>query len=310
MNSKLSLFKKSQKEFCAQEFFNIAKQDLIAAKILYRNQLYPEALFFFQQSIEKAYKSYHLLSETGSNLTENSTTSLTIFKIGHTPTKILERQASDMESRLKEIKRIIDTVPNHQEIYENLGVDYTELIQQFSELRRVSSQISANCNSQRQMRLHELNDLIVDLSIMMKQSNRLSREIKKISFDNATREQMKRKYLETFSPIFKHFPEHAAKFTKEIDLLFGNDFEKIEPIFKTYIQHRSDAGCINVIYSQLSIITQSHESRTRYPGIDHSPIREYSRNHPVIQRFNTLVRYAEIANKKFDQIISSSGDLQ
>lgn len=310
MNSKLSLLKKSRKEFCAREFLNIAKQDLVAAKILYRNELYPEALFFFQQSIEKSYKSYHLFSEIGNTNTVDSTTSLSIIKIGHTPTKILERQASDMESRLKEIKRIVDTVPNHQEIYENIGVDYTELIQQFSELRQMSSQISANRNSQRQIRLHELNDVIVDLSIMMKQSHRLNRDITKISFNNASREQMKRKSLEMFTPIFKYFPEQAEKFTCEVDLVFGDDFGKFEPFFKIFIQNRSDAGCINVIYSQLSIITQSHESRTRYPGIDHSLVRVYSRNHPVIRRFNTLARYAEIANKKFDKIISSSGDLQ
>lgn len=301
---------RSQKEFCAHEFFNIAKQDLIAAKVLYRKGLYPEALFFFQQSIEKAYKSYHLFSELGDNHTDSSTTSLPIMKIGHTPTKILERRALDMESRLKDIKRTIDSIPNHHEIYEKIGVDYAELIQQFSELRQVSSQISANRNSQRQMRLHELNDLIVDLSKIMKQSDRLNRDIKRISFDSASREQMKRKNLEMLSPFFKHFPEQAEKFTNENDLLFGNDFEKFEPIFKILIQNRANAGCINVIYSQLSIITQSHESSTRYSSITQSPIREYSRNHPVIRRFNTLVRYAEIANKKFDQIISLSEDLQ
>ena len=39
-------------------FLEIAKSDLSASKCLFNNDFYPQSLFFFQQSVEKAVKSY------------------------------------------------------------------------------------------------------------------------------------------------------------------------------------------------------------------------------------------------------------
>ncbi|MCD6371860.1 MAG: HEPN domain-containing protein, partial [Candidatus Aenigmarchaeota archaeon] len=44
-----------------KELLEIAKKDLESAKILYKNNLYPQAVFFFQQSVEKANKALGLM---------------------------------------------------------------------------------------------------------------------------------------------------------------------------------------------------------------------------------------------------------
>lgn len=43
------------------ERLNIAKSDLEASRVLYENQLYPQAIFYFQQNVEKANKSLALV---------------------------------------------------------------------------------------------------------------------------------------------------------------------------------------------------------------------------------------------------------
>jgi HEPN domain-containing protein len=40
-----------------EELLMIAKKDLQASRVLFDNRLYPQAIFFFQQSVEKANKS-------------------------------------------------------------------------------------------------------------------------------------------------------------------------------------------------------------------------------------------------------------
>lgn len=54
--------------FCEYEynwiFMEISKMDLAAAKCLYKSGLYSQAVFYLQQSVEKAAKSFGLLTGT------------------------------------------------------------------------------------------------------------------------------------------------------------------------------------------------------------------------------------------------------
>ena len=48
----------------AEIFMEISKMDLAAAKCLYKSGLYSQAVFYLQQSVEKAAKSFGLLTGT------------------------------------------------------------------------------------------------------------------------------------------------------------------------------------------------------------------------------------------------------
>ncbi len=299
-----------QKEIFAREFLKIAKQDLIAAKVLHRNELYPQALFFLQQSVEKGYKAYHLLSEQGVDNGKISRKDMTIWDIGHVPTKITEKQASDAAERFLKIKNQIDSFPNPEEIYANIGIDFSEMIQQFSTLKNTFAEISSSQRTTKKIRRCVLNNIINEMYISIKKSDRITREFRNITFDDMTKDKMKKKSLDLFLPIIKNSPEHAKKYTDMINDLFGENFQQIEPYIRISMQNRFESGCVNVIYSNLSIITQAHESSTRYPGFSCSPLKEYTRRHPIIQRFNTLTRFAETAHNKFNWILSSMENLQ
>jgi hypothetical protein len=141
-------------------------------------------------------------------------------------------------------------------------------------------------------------------------SSRATRNIKGIIFNEATKEKMIKKTLETISPFLKFSPDLALEETNKVYNIFGKDFPKFEPVLKIIIQNRFELGCINVIYTNLSFITQGHESSTRYPEINNSPLTIYTQHHPLIRRFNALTRLAGIAHRKFDNILSSSEKLQ
>jgi hypothetical protein len=165
----------TQKEVCALEFFKIAKQDLLAAKVLYRHNLYPEALFFFQQSVEKAYKSYHIFGEIGNRQNMNASNVYSIKDIGHTPTKILEKQASNMEMRLTENMHIINAIPNSEEFYKKTGINFPEVIDQVSKLKQESAKISKERRISNKIQRKEVKRFIAKLSKIIKASNQTIR---------------------------------------------------------------------------------------------------------------------------------------
>jgi HEPN domain-containing protein len=292
----------SQKKYFAWEFLKIAKQDLIAAKVLHRNELYPEALFFLQQSIEKGYKAFHLLLESENGKGDTTKKDLTLRKISHTPTRISEKIASDAEERLQRIKRDIDSFPNSDEIYAKIGPDYSKLVQHISDSKEAFSDISSNPELSKEMRRHNLNKILDELCHLKQQGDHFIRDIKNITFDEATKKKMKRKHEEICTPIFRHFPEQGKEYNDKINDLFGENFQQIEPIFKIVIQRYVDAAYIIEVYSQLSVITQAHVSSTRYPCINNTPQKEYTRRHPIIQQFNKLIRLADNAHRKFDYL--------
>ncbi len=46
----------------SKTLLEIAKKDLEAAKCLYEKELYPQAIFYLQQSVEKAAKSFAIMT--------------------------------------------------------------------------------------------------------------------------------------------------------------------------------------------------------------------------------------------------------
>jgi hypothetical protein len=309
-NNLNSTLEHAQKEYCAREFLKIAKQDLIAAKVLYKNELYPEALFFLQQSIEKGYKAYHLLSELNNDRQNITGKNLSIRKIGHIPTKIAEKQAAVMADRFQKIKNDIDKFPNRDEIYAAIDIDFPELIQQFHDSRDTYSDLSSSRNVSKKISLRELDGIINTLKICIRNSNTAFRNIKNSTYDEATLDEMKRNSERIMLPMLKSSPDLIEKEKDKLNKIFGKDFPKYEYLIKITIQNRLESGCVNTIYSNLSIITQTHESSTRYPEENNSPLRNYSGWHPLIKRFIVLSRLAGIAHKKFDGILSSAEKLQ
>jgi hypothetical protein len=128
---------------------------------------------------------------------------LGIRKIGHSPTKIFEKQASNMEVRLRNLKSNIELFPNPEEIYDAIGTDFSDLLQQFSDARKKYSEISTNLEKAKNIRLYELDEMIDELRFLIRQSNRFNRRFEDIIFNETIKVKMKEESLRIIDPIIR-----------------------------------------------------------------------------------------------------------
>lgn len=87
-----------------KEFLKIANKDLKSSKILYESLLYPQAMFYFSQSVEKANKAFAL---TTGNYTEQY-----IKKISHDSTIIHQNAIIETKNRYQNLLRNLDELPD------------------------------------------------------------------------------------------------------------------------------------------------------------------------------------------------------
>ena len=87
----------------AETLFEIAKKDLEAAKCLFERELYPQAVFYLQQSVEKATKSFGNLSEDEAK-----------EDIRHKSIKVYKKLLAEERKRLENLEKAIEKFPELQ----------------------------------------------------------------------------------------------------------------------------------------------------------------------------------------------------
>jgi HEPN domain-containing protein len=99
-----------------KEFLKIANRDLKSSKILYEHHLYPQAMFYFSQSVEKANKA---LALTTGNYTEED-----MLKIRHDSTTIYKNGIIETKKKYKNLSRNLDELPDlkNTEFVANLDI--------------------------------------------------------------------------------------------------------------------------------------------------------------------------------------------
>lgn len=99
-----------------KEFLKIANKDFKSSKILYKNHLCPQAMFYFSQSVEKANKA---LALTTGNYTEED-----MLKIRHDSTTIYKNGVIETKKMYKNLSRNLDELPDlkNTEFLANLDI--------------------------------------------------------------------------------------------------------------------------------------------------------------------------------------------
>lgn len=86
------------------EFLKMANKDLKSSNILYEHHLYPQAMFYFSQSVEKANKAFAL--STG-KYTEKD-----MLDIRHDSTTIYKNAIIETKRRYKKLQRDLEKLPD------------------------------------------------------------------------------------------------------------------------------------------------------------------------------------------------------
>ena len=87
-----------------QELLNIAEKDLQASQVLYENGLYSQAVFSFQQSVEKANKAFALIT--------NQATETELRKdIGHFAVRIYLKPIEQQKRKYEHFDKHLSEIP-------------------------------------------------------------------------------------------------------------------------------------------------------------------------------------------------------
>jgi len=259
------------------QLLNIAERDLKASKCLYSDKFYPQALFYYQQSVEKAFKtifySMGLFSykEMKKDISHNP---LNIFVL------IGDEKSSNNIAKIKS---------NFPKIGETRFIDI--LSKSYSAKNEGVIRKSFQISKEIQNDDKEIKDVIKALNNYYKETIEINREGKNSELYKNLIDEKKSEIVETFKEFFESLNLYSClsdkfdgeEITKVIDELFDL-FKKILIPFLT----TSFYLIISLIL--ISFLTKSLAIKTRYIEKDCNPLDFYNKNHPLVLNLKELSR--------------------
>lgn len=292
----------------ARRLVAIAQKDLKAARLLYRKNFYPQAVFFFQQGVEKGYKAFALHSAVirEKKMDEKPT----IRDVSHTPTKITCMSLEQSEKKSQKVKPIVDAVPEVKEVYAKLGVDYEEYLRQRMVAKEYISDISKRPQDYRDLNSDDLDNVLARLFAYSEDFDAGRRSLQQIKLNAETKETMKRELLNSFEPLKGRCPGIIESVKLELDKAFESEMFSSSRKYQEFLLFCCESVYVSLILNDLSIVTQPHESSSRYPVGNIHPTQYYTKELPLIVEFIPLLAYAERATKMLMKIVDYAERLQ
>lgn len=261
-----------------KEFMKIANRDLKSSKILYEHHLYPQSMFYFSQSVEKANKT---LALTTGKYTEED-----LLNIRHDSTTIYKNSIIETKKRYKNLQRNLKEIPylNDTELVINLNIpglikkcdvvlkDFAEIqtgkfdsvlfmpkreiVNRLKEICSTDKEIEEGISNIRNFKLTEQmwNDLKNDVVKQLRNPN--NEKLTSLFEDEITNSNLNHEEMECMSKDFS------------IRLLY---FYRISyPLY------------------HLSVITLPHSVITRYPQNGLNPTTTYTRTLAIVRSLPDL----------------------
>jgi len=281
----------------AKDFFETAKEDLEVSKYLFNGGFYPPAVFYLQQSVEKAVKALGILLKTLDNKRAKK-------YIGHKSKRMF---MEFFKKEIKKLKYICDSLKNEQIVLQlkqelsKIGVisnlvlsalreimcSYTEKFEKYVEVYE-----KLECTSEKQ--LMDCISILEQIDSDLEQMNP--------TFQNLLEEkpEMQESFLDILSKFIStslnkaSFKETKSTLRKVLEIIFkeiSGTLPYLLPSFMTLCY----LSCI---------INEKHATDTRYPSDndDRIPSSIYDRDHPLIKSYEKLVGILEKRFKELDYL--------
>lgn len=260
------------------EFLKMALKDLKATEVLYKATLYPQAMFYFAQSVEKANKA---LALTSGKYTEED-----MLKIRHDSTRIYRDNIIELKQRYELLTENLSQIPELKktEFIQNLDIEdkIEELEQGLREFADIQNgkidlvfistkeiQIIFNSIEEREMELEDEMKNIDDFKLTDENWNSCKIEVL---------EQLKTPDNHDFAHMLENEMNEIDISVPELEVL----------IKKMYLQM---FHCMNLLFPlyHLAVITLPHSIITRYPKGDLYPTKTYTRKLPIVRNLPDLI---------------------
>ena len=283
----------------AEEYLKIAKKDLKATKILHKNRLYSQALFYFAQSVEKANKGFAL--------TSNKYSEKDMLNINHDATRIYRDNIIELKKRYENLLWNLNQLPEFKNTKFAKNLDIENIIKECEESLRKLAEIQKGKIDLIFISKREIRKILKEIG---ENDNEIEDAIINISNFTLTENE----WEEHKKDLLKQFenPENnnlAPLLQKEMNVSGLNIQEVETAIKKMYMQSFHWMSVSNYLY-HLGIITLPHAVITRYPKDNLSPTKIYNQNLPVVRLLPDLIdqhSYAlKILNKYYDEYYLNS----
>lgn len=279
------------------ELLKIAKMDLHASRVLYENRLYPQSIFYFQQSVEKACKAFALITN---QVTEKELPR----KIGHDAIKIYERVTKQQVIRFRYINENLNKLPELK----------TMAIFKDFDAERSQSEFEIALSEIEEIR-DERDDLIYisisDIRYFLREIEQIKRDMEKgrqdmlnFKITESTWSNMKGVLLEFYMYLLKLDSTQSKEIRCDLDKADARlSIEKsikglLEPLFITLP--------ISVSLYYLTIVTLPHSTITRYPLNGFTPAKIYTKRLPLVELLPKLLEVQDTVLKGLETLNGDS----
>ncbi len=254
-------------------FLDIAKQDLEASKILYERKLYPQAVFFLQQSIEKAVKFAFF---SVSSLTPEEFG----IKIGHDTSILPTFMCNEIEKVVDLFKKASKKLPELEGI--DLFIKLYERILMIGRDNNLSPQTLKEPLKRFDFTIEEINDFI-------KTAQNLNNSI--FQTDKEMLDNMREEFIEAIIKLNKSIKdENSDQITKEdIDEIITKVYRLVIPFLTLFL---------------FSILLNPHTVKSRYPT-DQNPLEYYSSDNPLVTKLDEIANIIASSIFNFEEILIS-----
>ncbi len=255
-----------------KSFLDVSESDLKASICLYKNGFYPQAIFYLQQSVEKAAKAFGLLV----GVIKFSD----LMKIRHKTLKVHKAIVENLENRLDTIYRIEQ---DHQ-VGEILSfLDIKSIRKSVTEFHRQYGRImSGDIPDITEERIDEIIQELNNLEFQIHQAI------------NSINSRVENSISDSILDMFEYFKGWGINIefdTKEI-------LDLSKAIARKIIPYLLDGTYVSVALFNLGLVTFVHVSSSRYPE-KVNPLEIYNEKHPIIRKFQELT---EIMEKILDKL--------
>ncbi|WP_062262877.1 HEPN domain-containing protein [Methanoculleus bourgensis] len=270
----------------------MAADDLGASTELYRLAYYAQAVFLFQQAVEKTTKSFGMHF---AGLTESEARSSR--KVGHLSVRVFERSAKKVEEEMVAVKEAIDTVPEMKRVVEITEFDITPLVDGIRMIVTSLNELSNDHKMYRDLPIEDLMNILRYIQENESQITQIHNAIQENNLPVADLLTLKKEAHLKMEPIYAAYPEHGDDLKKGVEDLM--DLFTQKKFWREVIGPCCDFGGAMISLLGLSFVMQPHAIAARYPEEDFDPLEFYTPDLPLIHALPSLYR---IADRSIDRL--------
>lgn len=284
----------------AFELIKISEKDLGSSKVLFENRDYSNAVFLFQQSVEKSTKALLLLNEV--------LKSQELIGVGHYLSKKHLEGVKESQKKAINLKEAIENNPKLKEIPMIKKLDLEDFQGKTIEAEKIIKSVS------KKSKIYSDNLLILDQNISEMEKILIDSEkfkiddLEKISGDELLNEWTSN--IKAFSKIKKEEGKGISEQEEKEALAITGDF--LKNIALRQAESMIYGGTSHAVDSTLNFFVEPHFKFLRYPG-KKNPLEYYNLENPLIKRLLKLIeiqkRNLKIHKKYLEFIRNSFADV-